>query len=188
MATRRRFTTRYDSYGSVAYAPVYEGNTVRAPRREQEEEVRRAPQPRRREQPRRRALQRTQVQVRQAGAVAPFAVIGFLAVAIFAVMLLASHSQCAVLNDEVVKLRGELSGLQTENAKLSARYEQVFDMDRIQAGVGEGMVRPSGSQAVYLDLSEPDTVVVYNTVKDHRLMDALSGVGETLSDMIEYFR
>ena len=46
MATRRRFTTRYDSYGSVAYAPVYEGNTVRAPRRE--EEYQPIPQPRRR--------------------------------------------------------------------------------------------------------------------------------------------
>jgi len=188
MATRRRFTTRYDSYGSVAYAPVYEGNTVRAPRREQEEEVRRAPQPRRREQPRRRQLQRTQVEVRQAGAVAPFAVIGFLAVVMFAAMLLASHAQCTVLNAEVVQLRGELSTLQAENAKLSARYEQVFDMDKIQAAVGETMVRPTGSQAVYLDLSEPDTVVVYQNAGDNRLMDALTGVKETLGDLIEYFR
>ena len=51
MASRRHFTTRYDSYGSVAYAPVYEGNAVRAPRRE--EEYQPAPQPRRREQSRR---------------------------------------------------------------------------------------------------------------------------------------
>ena len=188
MATRRRFTTRYDSYGSVAYAPVYEGNTVRAPKREQEEEYRRVPQPRRREQPKHRPLQRTQVEVRQAGAVAPFAVIGFLAVAIFAAMLLASHAQCTVLNAEVVQLRGELSALQTENAKLSARYEQVFDMDKIQAAVGDTMVRPTGSQAVYLDLSEPDTVVVYGAAGDTRLMDALTGVKETLGDLIEYFR
>ena len=186
MATRRRFTTRYDSYGSVAYAPVYEGNTVRAPKRE--EEYRPAPQPRRREQPRRQSVQRTQVQVRQAGAVSPFAVVGFLAVAVFAALLLVSHAQCTVLNAEVVQLRGELSSLQTENAKLSARYEQVFDMDKIQAAVGDRMVRPANSQAVYLDLSEPDTVIVYDTAKDHRLMDALAGVGETLGELIEYFR
>lgn len=186
MATRRRFTTRYDSYGSVAYAPVYEGNTVRAPRRE--EEYQPSPQPRRREQPRRRALERTQVEVRQAGAVAPFAVIGFLAVAIFAALLLVSHAQSTVLNAEVVELRGQLTTLQAENAKLSAKYEQVFDMEKIQAAVGDTMVRPVGSQAVYLDLSEPDTVVIYDGLKDNKLLDAVQDVGRTLGDLIEYFR
>jgi len=186
MATRRRFTTRYDSYGSVAYAPVYEGNTVRAPRRE--EEYQPSPQPRRREQPRRRALERTQVEVRQAGAVAPFAVIGFLAVAIFAALLLVSHAQSTVLNAEVVELRSQLTTLQAENAKLSAKYERVFDMEKIQAAVGDTMVRPVGSQAVYLDLSEPDTVVVYDGLKDNKLLDAVQDVGRTLGDLIEYFR
>ena len=186
MATRRRFTTRYDSYGSVAYAPVYEGNTVRAPKHE--EEYQQIPQPRRREQPRRRALERTQVEVRPAGAVAPFAVIGFLAVAIFAALLLISHAQSTVLNAEIVELRSQLTTLEAENAKLSAQYEQVFDMEKIQAAVGDTMVHPTGSQAVYLDLSEPDTVVVYDNLKDNKLMDALAGVGQTLGDLIEYFR
>ena len=186
MATRRRFTTRYDSYGSVAYAPVYEGNTVRAPRRE--EESRPAPQPRRREQPRRQEVKRTQVEVRQAGAVAPFAVVGFIAVAIFAALVLFSHAQSTVLNAEIVQLRGQLSSLEAENAKLSAQYEQVFDMAAIQSAVGEGMARPSGSQVVYLDLSEPDTVVVFDKIKDNRVMDAMKHVGHILGDMIEYFR
>lgn len=186
MASRRRFTTRYDSYGSVAYAPVYEGNAVRAPKRE--EEYQPAPQPRRREQPRRQQVQRTQVEVRQAGAVAPFAVVGFLAVAIFAALLLFSHAQSTVLNAEIVELRGQLSTLEAENAKLSARYEQVFDMEKIQASVGDTMARPSSSQAVYLDLSEPDSVVVYDGLKDNWLMDALKNVGQALGDMIEYFR
>ena len=186
MATRRRFTTRYDSYGSVAYAPVYEGNAVRAPKRE--EEYLPSPQPRRREQINRRALERTQVEVRPAGAVAPFAIVGFLAVAIFAALLLVSHAQSTVLNAEIVELRGQLTTLEAENAKLSAQYEQVFDMEKIQAAVGDTMVRPVGSQAVYLDLSEPDTVVVYDNLKDNKLLDAVSGVGRTLGDLIEYFR
>ena len=186
MATRRHFTTRYDSYGSVAYAPVYDGNAVRAPKRE--EEYLPAPQPRRREQPRRQQVQRTQVEVRQAGAVAPFAVVGFIAVAIFAALLLFSHAQSTVLNAEIVALRGELSSLEAENAKLSAQYEQVFDMEKIQAAVGDAMSHPTNSQAVYLDLSEPDCVVVYNDLKDNRLTDALKNVGQALGDMIEYFR
>lgn len=186
MATRRRFTTRYDSYGSVAYAPVYEGNTVRAPRRE--EEYQPIPQPRRREQPRRQQLERTEVEVRQAGAVAPFAIIGFMAVAVLAALLLFSHAQSTVLNAEVVQLRSQLTTLEAENAKLSAQYEQVFDMSKIQEAVGDTMVRPTGSQAVYLDLSEPDTVVVFDQLKDNRIFDALAAAGRTLGDLIEYFR
>ena len=186
MASRRHFTTRYDSYGSVAYAPVYEGNVVRAPRRE--EEYQPAPQPRRREQSRRQEVKRTQVEVRQAGAVAPFAVVGFIAVAIFAALVLFSHAQSTVLNAEIVELRGQLTTLEAENAKLSAQYEQVFDMAAIQSAVGEGMTRPSGSQVVYLDLSEPDTVVVFDKLKDSRVMDTMKNVGRALGDMIEYFR
>ena len=186
MASRRHFTTRYDSYGSVAYAPVYEGNAVRAPRRE--EEYQPAPQPRRREQSRRQEVKRTQVEVRQAGAVAPFAVVGFIAVAIFAALVLFSHAQSTVLNAEIVELRGQLTTLEAENAKLSAQYEQVFDMAAIQSAVGEGMTRPNGSQVVYLDLSEPDTVVVFDKLEDNRVMDAMKNVGRTLGDMIEYFR
>ena len=186
MVSRRHFTTRYDSYGSVAYAPVYEGNAVRAPRRE--EEYQPAPQPRRREQSRRQEVKRTQVEVRQAGAVAPFAVVGFIAVAIFAALVLFSHAQSTVLNAEIVELRGQLTTLEAENAKLSAQYEQVFDMAAIQSAVGEGMTRPSGSQVVYLDLSEPDTVVVFDKLKDSRVMDTMKNVGRALGDMIEYFR
>ena len=86
MATyRRRNTTTYSTYGSVAYAPVYEGNTVRTPRRE--EELRRAPAPRPKQREQVHRHVRARVEVRPVGAVAPFAVIGFLAVAIFAAML-----------------------------------------------------------------------------------------------------
>ena len=130
MATRRHSQlSSYRTYGSVAYAPAYDGTAVRAPRRE---EVLR-PKPRVR--PRERVLTRTQVQVREAGQASVFAVIGFLAVGGFAALLLLSYTQYAVLTDQVVTLRSELTTLQTENATLSAEYEKVFDMERIQAAV-----------------------------------------------------
>jgi hypothetical protein len=76
--------------------------------------------------------------VRQAGAVAPFAVVGFIAVAIFAALVLFSHAQSTVLNAQIVELRGQLTTLEAENAKLSAQYEQVFDMAAIQSLVKAG--------------------------------------------------
>lgn len=186
-AYRRRNTVQYRTYGSVAYAPAYDGSAVRVPRRE-EEVYQPAPRPKQREQVRRRELTRAQAQVRPAGQVAPFAVVGFLAVAVFAVLLVLSCAQLAAANDQMVTLRSELSDLQAENATLSAQYERVFDMDKIQAAVGGGMARPTYDQVTYIDLSEPDSVTVYGEESIGGIRGALSSLGEILGGMIEYFR
>ena len=83
--TRRR---TYHTYGSLAYQERFDGNTVRAPRPQELEHPR--PQERPRVQPRKRVQERPHIQVRQQGAVAPFAILGFLAVAFCAVFLIVS--------------------------------------------------------------------------------------------------
>lgn len=187
MAARRRNTTAYHTYGSVAYAPAYDGSAVRVPRRE--EELQRVPQPRTRERVRHKELTRAQVQVREAGQVAPFAVVGFLAVAVFAGLLLLSYVQYTVLSSEMVSLRNEMGSLQKENATLSAQYEKVFDMAAIQEAVGDTMVRPTNDQVVYIDLSEPDTVVVYGKeARENGLMSTVKELGAALGEFVEYFR
>lgn len=183
MATRRRNQTlSYRTYGSVAYAPAYDGSAVRAPGQEE------VLQPKPRVRPKERALTRTQVQVRPAGQVSVFTVLGFLVVGVFAALLLFSYSQYTVVADQVVSLRQELSTLQTENATLTAEYEKVFDMERIQAAVGGTMVRPSAGQIEYIDLSEPDSVELYADQGSTGLMGVLQGLGDVISEVIEYFR
>ncbi len=182
---RRKNTIPYRTYGSAAYSPAYDGNAARVPRRE--EEPRRAPAPQPKKQVRRQ--ERTRIEVRQAGTVAPFAVVGFLAVAVFAIMLITSYTQLMVANNEMVTLRRELSSLKEENITLSAQYEKVFDLATIQAAVGDTMIRPTGDQVVYIDLSAPDTVTVYGepSVADG-LQNLLDGVEDVFSSIIEYFR
>ena len=187
MAARRRNSTGYDTYGSVAYAPVYDGSAVRAPRRE--EELHRSPRPQTRERRHTQKLTRTQVQVREAGQVAPFAVVGFLAVAVFAVLLLGSHAQLTVEYGEMVNLRSELTTLQAENANLTAQYERVFDMSTIKAAVGDTMVRPTSDQIEYIDLSEPDAVEVFSDAKGGNVIANMAHeVTDFLGGVIEYFR
>ncbi|MCI9156071.1 MAG: hypothetical protein HFF44_03900 [Lawsonibacter sp.] len=185
--TRRRNTAEYRTYGSVAYAPAYEGSAVRTPRRE--EVLRRAPvpQPKRQEQVRRQ--ERAQVQVREAGQVAPFAVISFLAVALFAAMLITSYVKLTVANDEMVGLRQELADLQNRNTTLTAQYEKVFDLATIQEAVGDTMVRPTSDQVVYIDLSAPDTVTLYQETELNAGLQSLTeGVKELFGGILEYFR
>ena len=182
---RRRSTSAYRTSGSVAYAPIYEGNTARAPRRE--EEVQRTPRPKQREQVRRH--ERVRIEVRQAGVVAPFAVVGFLAVAVFAVMLVTSYVRLTVANDEMVSLRKELDNLQSQNSILTAQYEKVFDLETIQEAVGDTMVRPTNDQVVYIDLSAPDTVTVYQEEQGNAgLQSMIDGAMDVLSGIVEYFR
>ncbi len=184
MATSRRNQNyTYRTYGSVAYAPAYDGSAVRAPGHEQ------VLQPKPKQKRKVKTLTRTQVQVREAGLVSPFAVVGFAMVGVFASLLLLSYTQYAMMADQVVSLRRELSALQTENATLSAEYERVFDLNYIQGVVGQSMVRPSANQVEYIDLSAPDSVELYlNENRTTGIVGALDGIGEVISDVIEYFR
>ena len=182
MAARQR-TTAYRTNGSAAYAPVYEGNVIRSPRRQEEQWS--APKRTVRKKP----VARPQVQVRAAGHVAPFAVVGFLAVGVFAALLLVTYMQLHITADNVVSLRNQVTTLQAEQAVLSAQYEQVFDVEQLQAAVGSTMIRPTADQITYIDMSQPDSVVLYGgQSRVAGAAGALQGAKEIFSSLIEYFR
>ena len=175
----------YNTYGSVAYAPAYDGGAVRTPGRDETL----PPKPKVRPRERERALTRTRVQVREAGEVSPFAVIGFIAVGIFAALVMFSYAQYMVASDELVTLRGNLTELQDQNVLLSAQYEKVFDMDRIQAAVGDTMIRPTSDQIVYLDLSEPDSVVLNGEEETSQgALGFLEGLRDIFENLFAYFQ
>ena len=181
MATRQG-TTVYRTSGSVAYAPAYSGNTVRSPRRQ--EEQRNLPK----RAPKRQAITRPQVEVRQPGQVAPFAVLGFITVGLVAVLLLISTLQLHMASDTVVSLKNELTALQTEHEKLSAQYEQVFDVAHLQAAIGSEMTKPTADQITYIDMSQPDSVILYSKEPGFSgASGALEGAKEIFSSLVEYF-
>jgi hypothetical protein len=124
------------------------------------------------------------VRVRQAGKVSPFAVIGFLSVGVLAVLLLMCYVRLTVINDQSVQLRTQLSELQEEESKLLTQYEMAYDLQAIEQQLtADGtMVKPSSSQMVVLDLSEPDNVVIYDQTED--TADALKKAETFLGDLL----
>ena len=96
--------------------------------------------------------------------VSPFAVVGFLAVGVFAVLLLFSYVQLTTISQQVVELRSEMTALQSEEAKLRTAYELSYDLSSIEETMtaSGAMVRPQNGQVVYVDLSGPDTVTFFN--------------------------
>lgn len=186
MATMARRRTGYRSYGNVAYDLDYMGNVAVE---EGFGEQARQPQPLVR--PRERVKTRTKVQVREQQSVSLFAITGFLAVAAVAVLVLMSYVQLDAVNADVVSLRSELSSLEKEEARLLAQYEQAYDLNSIEASLlaSGTMTKPSAGQIVYMDLSEPDSVTMYNDGEgDGLVLSAAGRALDMLASAVEYFR
>lgn len=190
-AAVKRKNTRYNapgaSYGNVAYDLDYAGSVARPLERGGSEVLR----PRPKARPRERVIARPVVRVREAGQVSLFAVVGFLAVGMFAALLLMSCVQLAVAADNVASLSSELNTLQAEQKKLLASYELAYDLSSIEAQVtAEGrMVKPEAGQIYTIDLSEPDSVVHYDqTVVGAADMGVLGEAEHMVGGILEYFR
>lgn len=176
--TRRRVS--YDPYRNLNYQ--YDGSAVRVA--EEEEEVLR---PRPQVRPRRQELARPKVAVRQAGRVSPFAVTGFAAVAVMAVLILMSFVQLTTLSNQVVGLNSQMTRLQGEEATLRARYELAYDLGAIEKAVtADGsMSRPQAGQMVYVDLTEPDHVVLYD--RQETSGSFLESLEQIIGSVLAYF-
>jgi hypothetical protein len=179
---------RLDYYGDVAVAPA---PSYAPPQRK----TRTAPQPVPPSAPtvKPRIHERTRVKarVREQQAVAPFAIVGFLVAAVVAVALLLGYAKLNGVYAQTVQLRNQLTQLQSEAGDLEARYAEVFDMDTLERAVAADgtLSKPTTNQSVYIDLSEPDSVVVYG---DDAESTGISGffraVGDLLSSAVEFFR
>lgn len=173
---KTRYAQPRGTYGNLAYAqpaarPLERGGT----------EVLR---PRPKTRPKEKALARPKAAIREAGQVSVFAVVGFLAVGVFAVLLMLGSVQLTMVSDEVVSLKSQLSDLQTEEAKLMAQYEQAFDLNVIEQKVTSdgSMVKPQSGQIYTLDLSEEDSVVHYE--KGSAAADPGGSFLDTLAELV----
>lgn len=184
------------TFGNVAYNLDYYGDVAAAPapryappppRTEPREVPKRTPQVK----PRVHERSRVRVRVREQQAVAPFAILGFLAAAAIAVVLLMGYIQLNSVYAETVQLRSQLTELENAGVNLEARYEETFDIQTLeQAVAADGTLSyPTSEQSVYIDLSEPDNAVVYdNTEGTGGITGFFQAVGELIAAAVEYFR
>ena len=171
----------YDPYRNLTYS-AYDGSAARV--LDGEEILR--PEPRVR--PRQQELARPKVHTREAGKVSLFAVTGFAAVAVLAVFIIMSYVQLSTVSSEVVSLSNEMTRLQSEEAVLRARYELAYDVGAIESAVtADGsMSRPQLGQIVYVDMTEPDSVVIYDQPQESD-GGFLEAVREMADNILAYF-
>ena len=194
---KRRYPTG-STFGNVAYNLDYYGDVVAAPAPEYapsrpvtRPEPKAAPQTTPQVKPRVHERARVKVRVREQQAVAPFAICGFLAAVAVAVVLLLGYVELNSVYGQTVRLQNQLNTLQSEGASLQARYEEVFDMATLEQAVADNgsLTKPTSDQSVYIDLSEPDSAVVYNTAEGATgVAGFFHAVGSLLANAVEYFR
>lgn len=183
---RNRYNSARATYGSAAYDLDYQGSAARTLGGSE------VLQPRPLVRPRERAAVRPKVRVREAGQISLFAVVGALAVGVFAILVLMSGIQLTALSDDVAALNKEMTTLHSEESRLRTQYELAFDLTTIEAAVtaNGSMVKPQAEQIIYLDLSEPDSVVLFDQGETpmQGVAGAIESVQQVFSNVVEYFR
>ena len=181
----RRYSGRVN--GNLAYDPAYEERQRRL-RREQEyerehqrEEFMRPPQ---------RKVQKKAAPVRrQREKVSLGALCGFAALAAMVALMILCRAQLTEISSQVVSVQKEIAALEDERVALLTRYEKTFDLTTIkEAAAAAGMAKPSASQVYYIDLSEADSVVVYQQKSQNVLARALTSLGNGVCAVVEYFK
>lgn len=168
-----------------SYAPSYDGSAARALGG-----TGAVTKTRTRTRTKEQAIARPQVEVREAGHISPFAVLGFLAVGIVGFLLVFTCAQVTMASDQVITLENQLATLKDEEVTLLTQYELAYDLRGAEFILSDDstMAEPRTDQIIYVDLSSPDTVTYYVEAEPdgvEGMVDAIVSVG---GQMVEYFR
>ena len=126
--------------------------------------------------------------VREAQKVSVVSVLGFAVVAVAAVMVLLNYVTLTQLSSDVVSLKNELTALKSENVKLTAEYQQMYDLSTVkEAAEAAGMAKPVSGQVYYMDLSDGDSAVVYRTETPSVLSRLMTSLHHGVYTVVEYF-
>jgi len=198
MATRPAQKVNYRGArvnGDLAYKDTWrereraEREAQREEHERRERELEQVRQARREAEARVRRKQATGVRLREKQKVSLAAVAGFLALAAMVTLMLVYYTELNAISIDTVNKRKELAALREENVSLMTRYEKAFDLAAVkQAAEAAGMAKPSASQVYYVDLSEPDNVVIYRREEANVLSRVFTFMGQNMSAVVEYFK
>ena len=116
------------------------------------------------------------------------AILGVVVALGVALLVLMNCIELTRLSAETVQLKSELQSLENEHAKLNAEYERMFDLATIKdAAEAAGMSAPTASQISHVNLSEGDTVVVYQEEEQGVLNGLILSASHGFETMKEFF-
>ena len=167
-----RSAPAYRTNGAAAYKYEYQTGTA-APKRE----------------PKRSPKQHPKKRQKAKVAVAPFAILGMLAVSLMLLLVIGGYVQLYEATNEVGDLNSQLRQLQIENERLQSIYDEKVDLNAIEtAAMGLGMHMPNRKQTIYLDLNGRDSAEILTVQKDNIFREIYEAITSSAKSLIEYFR
>jgi len=180
-AARKKVNQSSAVYGNLAYdldALARERQLQDAGRiREEERQARSQP------------VRRSRPAAQSALKLSPMVIVCTVALAAMVVVLLMGYARLTRISSSVVAMKSELSTLQDSHLALLTKYEKTFDLTTVkEAAEAAGMKKPSSGQISYIDLSGPDTAVVYAANEEGVIGKVFDAVGASVGSVLEYFK
>ncbi len=137
--------------------------------------------------PEERQLPQKKKRVKAKTVVAPFAVVGLLAVTCMLILVVFGYVQLYEASEQVSTLQSELSQLQEEQVVLESLYEEGIDLTYIEERAAElGFSLPTADQTVYLNLSGDDQAEIYQSENTNIFQRIIQAIERSASGLVEY--
>ena len=131
---------------------------------------------------------RPKVKVKAKTTIAPFALIGSVAVILLLAMVIHGYVQLYEVTSRVGDLNDQYTVVERENNKLRSAYESQIDLGLIEIKAKQlGMKQPSSSQTVYVNVSGVDRAEILQTPHQNLLVDTWNAIKESFTGILEYF-
>lgn len=166
----QKYSSLYN--GSAAYAipqPQWQEQEVKQPEHIQKPRPRRKPQ--------------------QGYSISVFSIVGFIAVAIMAVLVLTAYVGYTDAAAETMRYKNRIEELSAQERKLTVAYEQTFDINEIENYARNvlGMDKPARDQVGSAATGSYDRAIVYSQ-SDSGTGSPVRGLLSFIASLTEYFK
>ena len=125
--------------------------------------------------------------VKVKAAVAPFAVVGMVAVVCMLILVVFGYVQLYEATEQVSTMQSRLESLHEEQRVLQSLYEGGIDLNEIELRAAElGLAQPTASQTVYVNLSGADHAEIYAQKDTNLFVRIIRAIESSASGLVEY--
>jgi len=137
--------------------------------------------------PEERVLPQIERRVKVKAAIAPFGVVGMVAVACMLILVIFGYVQLYEATEQVSQMHAKLESLQEEQRILESLYEGGIDLNDIEMRAAElGLAQPTASQMVYVNLSGADHAEIYKQEDINLFARIIRAIESSAGGLVEY--
>lgn len=121
--------------------------------------------------------------------VAPFAVVGVVAVLMLMLMVLMGYVRLYETKSATGELNSQIATATEESSRLRSQYESLVDFDQIDLyATSHGMRKPTGAQTVYVNVPHEDVAQIRIAEESNVFQKAWHAIRDGFRELAEYLQ